>query len=173
MLVRTVAGTDPVGLIKQRIGQIDPELPVTVHVMEDVVGTALAEPRFYTTLLAAFAVLALFLAGAGLYAVVAYETSARMLEIGVRVALGATRGRVIRHVLGRSMLLSAAGAALGLLGALALTRLHVPLLYDVSPTDPATFSAAVVFLLAAVIAGAWLPARRVARTHPMAVLRAE
>ena len=173
VLVRTAAGADPIALLKEQVWRLDPELPVTVHVMDDVVGAALAEPRFYTTLLAAFAVLALLLAGAGLYSVVAYETSARTREIGVRVALGATRGTVIRHVLGRSLLQSAAGAALGLLGALALTRLLAPLLYDTAPTDPASFAAAAAFLLAAAVAGAWLPARRAARTDPMAALRAE
>ncbi len=173
VLVRTVAGADPIGLLKQHFWQLDPELPVTVHVMEDVVGTALAEPRFHMTLLAAFAVLAVLLAGAGLYAVVAYETSARTHEIGVRVALGATRGAVIRHLLARSTLHSAAGAGVGLLGALALTRLLAPLLYQTSPTDPTMFAAAVCFLLATALAGASLPARRAARTDPLAALRTE
>ena len=173
VLVRTAGGADPIALLKEQVWRLDPELPVTVHAMDDVVGAALAEPRFYTTLLAAFAVLAVLLAGAGLYAVVAYETSARTREIGVRVALGATRRTVIRHVLGRSMLQSAGGAALGLLGALALSRLLAPLLYDTAPTDPASFTAAAVFLLAAAVAGAWLPARRAARTDPMTALRAE
>ena len=173
VLVRTAAGADPIALLKEQVWRLDPELPVAVHVMDDVVGAALAEPRFYTTLLAAFALLAVLFAGAGLYAVVAYETSARTREIGVRVALGATRGTVIRHVLGRSLLQSAAGAALGLLAALALTRLLAPLLYQTAPTDPTTFAAAVVFLLAAAVAGAWLPARRAARTDPMAALRVE
>ena len=172
-LVRTAGGADPIALLKEQVWRLDSQLPVTVHAMDDVVGAALAEPRFYTTLLAAFAVLAVLLAGAGLYAVVAYETSARTREIGVRVALGATRRTVIRHVLGRSMLQSAGGAALGLLGALALTRLLAPLLYDSAPTDPASFTAAAVFLLAAAVAGAWLPARRAARTDPMTALRAE
>ncbi len=173
VLVRTVSGADPVGPIKQRVWQLDPELPVTVHVMDDVVGAALAEPRFYTTLLVAFAVLAVLLAGAGLYAVVAYETSARTREIGVRVALGATRGAVIRHVLGRSVLQSVAGTVLGLLGAVALTRLLAPLLYETAPTDPTTFAAAAVLLLSATVAGALLPARRAAATEPMTALRAE
>ena len=174
VLVRTVPGAeDPVGPIKQRVWQLDPGLPVTVHVMEDVVGAALAEPRFYTTLLVAFAVLAVLLAGAGLYAVVAYETSARTREMGVRVALGATRGVVIRHVLGRSVLQSAAGTALGLLSAVALTRLLAPLLYETVPTDPTAFAAAAVLLLSAAVAGAWLPARRAAATEPMTALRAE
>ena len=173
VLVRTAAGGDPIDLLKQQVWRLDPELPVTVHAMDDVVGAALAEPRFYTTLLAAFALLAVLLAGAGLYAVVAYETSARMQEIGVRVALGATRAAVIRHVLGRSLVHSAAGAVLGLLGAVALTRLLAPLLYETEPTDPPTFAAAAVFLLASAVAGAWLPARRAARTDPMAALRAE
>ena len=171
VLVRTAAGVDPTGLLKERVWQLDPEPPVTVHIMDDVVSTALAEPRFYTTLLAAFAQLAVLLAGAGLYAVVAYEASARTQEIGVRVALGASRAAVIRHVVGRSLLQSAAGAALGLLGALALTRWLAPLLYETAPTDPTMFTAAVVFLLAVAIAGAWLPARRAARTDSMAALR--
>ena len=173
VLVRTDGGGDPIALLKQRVWQLDPELPVTVHVMDDVLGAALAERRFQTTLLMAFAVLALLLAAAGLYAVVACETSARTQEIGVRVALGATPGAVVRHVLGRALLQCAAGAAFGLLGALALTRLLAPLLYETAPTDPATFAAAVVFLLSAAVAGAWLPARRAARTDPMAALRSE
>ncbi len=115
----------------------------------------------------------MLLAGAGLYAVVAYETSARTQEIGVRVALGATRGAVIRHLLARSILHSAAGAAVGLLGVLALTRLLAPLLYETAPTDPTTFAAAVCFPLATALAGASLPAWRAARTDPLAALRRE
>ncbi len=153
--------------------RLDPALPVTVHAMDDVVAATFAQPRFLTTLLAAFALLAVLLAGAGLYAVVAYETSARTQEIGVRVALGATRGAVIRQVVGRSLLHSAAGAALGLLGAVALTRLLAPVLNTTTPTDSATFATAAALLLAAGAAGAWLPARRAARTNPMAALRAE
>ena len=173
VLVRTTAGADAIDLLKEQVWRLDPELPVTVHVMEDVVANALAQPRFLTTLLAAFALLALLLAGAGLYAVVAYETSARTRDIGVRMALGATRGGVTRHVLGRSLLPSAAGAALGLLGALALTRLLAVPLFGSEPTYPATFAAATAFLLLAAAGGAWLPARRAARTDPMAALRAE
>lgn len=124
-------------------------------------------------LLAAFALLAVLLASAGLYSVVAYETSAPTQEIGVRVALGATRNTVVRHVLGRSLLHSAAGAAIGLLGALALTRLLAPLLYEIEPTNPPAFVAAAAFLLAVAVAGAWLPAQRAARTDPMEALRTE
>ncbi len=173
VLVRTAEGADPIGLLKEQVWRLDPALPVTVHVMDDVVAAALAQPRFLTTLLAAFALLAVLPAGAGLYAVVAYETSARTQEVGVRVALGATRGAVIRQVLGRSLLHSAAGAALGLLGAVVLTRLLAPVLNATTATNSATFAAAAAFLLAAGAAGAWLPARRAARTDPMAALRAE
>ena len=174
VLVRTAAAGDPPSiLLKQQVWRLDPALPVTVHAMDDVVGAALAEPRFYTTLLAAFALLAVLLAGTGLYAVVAYETSARTQEIGVRIALGATRGAVVRHVLERSLVHSVSGAVLGLLGAVVLTGPLGPLLYETEPTDAPTFAAAAVFLLASAIAGAWLPARRAARTDPMAALRAE
>lgn len=173
VLVRTAAGSDPIGLLKQQVWRLDPQLPVTVHAMDDVVAATLAQPRFITMLLAAFALLAVLLAGAGLYAVVAYETSARTREIGVRVALGATRGAVIRQVLGRSVLQSFAGTVLGLLGAVALTRLLAPLLYGIAPTDPTTFATAAVLLLSAAVAGAWLPARRAAATEPMTALRTE
>ena len=124
-------------------------------------------------MLAAFALLGLLLTGAGLYAVVACETSARTHEIGVRVALGATRGAVIRQVLGRSLLQSATGAALGLLGAYAATRLLALPTDGTDPTHPATFATAAVFLLAAAVTGGWLPARRAARGDAMAALRAE
>ena len=173
VLARAAGGTDAIGLLKEQVWRLDPELPVTVHAMDDVVANALAQPRFLTTLLAALALLALLLAGAGLFAVVSYETSARTREIGVRVALGATRGGVIRHVLGRSLLQSAAGAAVGLLGAFALTRLLAVPLFGSEPTYPATFAVATAFLLLAAAGGAWLPARRAARTDPMAALRAE
>ncbi len=173
VLARTAAGANAIGLLKEQVWRLDPELPVTVHVMDDVVANALAQPRFLTTLLAAFALLALLLAGAGLYAVVAYETSSRTKEIGVRVALGATRGAVIRRVLGRSLRQSTTGAGLGLLSAFALTRLLAVPLFGSEPTYPATFAAATVFLLLAAAGGAWLPARRAARADPMAALRAE
>ncbi len=166
-------GADPIGLLKQQVWRLDLELPVTVHALDDVVAATLAQPRFVTTLLAAFALLAVLLAGAGLYAVVAYETSVRTREIGVRVALGATRGAVIRQVLGSSLLQSVAGIVLGLLGALALARLLAPLLYGIAPTDPTTFAVAAVLLFAAAAAGAWLPARRAAATEPMMALRTE
>ena len=173
VLVRTAAGGNPIDLLKQQVWRLDPALPVTVHAMDDVVSASLPGPRFCTTLLAAFALLAALLVGAGLYSVVAYKTSARTQEIGVRVALGATRGAVVRQVLGRSLLHSAAGAALGLLGAAALTRLLAPLLYQTEPTNPPAFAAAAAFLLVAAAAGAWLPARRAARTDPMEALRTE
>ncbi len=173
VLVRMAQGADPIGLLKEQVWRLDPALPVTVHAMDDVVAATLAQPRFLTTLLAAFALLAMLLAGAGLYAVVAYETSARTREIGVRVALGATRGAVVRQVLGRSLLHSATGAALGLLGAAALTRLMASQPNATTPADSATLAVAAAFLLVAAAAGAWLPARRAARTDPMEALRAE
>jgi ABC-type antimicrobial peptide transport system permease subunit len=118
-------------------------------------------------------VLALLLAGAGVYAVVAYETSQRTQELGIRMALGATRRDVLRHVLGRCILPSLAGVAVGLGGAVVLTRLLSSLLFDVQPTDPRTFAAAAVFLLAASAAAGYVPARRATKIDPMVALRTE
>ena len=160
-------------MLEHQVWQLDSRLPVSVHAMRDVVRTSLAEPRFHTTLLVAFALLAVLLAGAGVYAVVSYETSRRTQELGVRVALGATRRDVIGLVLSQSMGLSLAGVAVGLVGAVGLTRLLASLLYEVEPTDPATFAAATMFLLAASAAGGYVPARRATRTHPMVALRVE
>ena len=112
-----------------------------------------------------FALLAVLLAGARLYSVVACQTSERTQRIGARAPLGATRRAVVRHVVGCSLLRAAAGAALGLLGALALPRLLPPLLYETASTDPPTFTAATVFLLGGRRSPrAWLPARRAAHT---------
>ncbi len=173
LVVRSDGRAGLTAALTQQAWRLDPELPVAVRSMDDVFRASVAEPRFHTTLLTAFAVLALLLAGAGVYAVVAYETSQRTQELGIRMALGATRRDVIRHVMGRCILLSLAGVAVGLGGAVVLTRLLSSLLFEVQPTDPMTFAAAAVFLLAAAVAAGYLPARRAATVDPMVVLRAE
>lgn len=141
--------------------------------MDDLFRSTLAQPEFYTIVLMGFAFLALLLAGAGVYAVVAYETSRRTQELGIRVALGATRADVIRHVMGRCLAVATVGVVIGLGGAYALSRLMRSMLYEIQPTDPATFAGAALFLLlAAVLAGYW-PARRATRVNPVEALRTE
>jgi ABC-type antimicrobial peptide transport system permease subunit len=124
-------------------------------------------------LLGAFAGLALLLASIGLYGVLSYVVLQRRRELGLRMALGATAGSVMRMVVARGLMLTAAGLAIGLALAWALTRTLQNLLYGVAAGDPATFAAAVALLAAIALAACYLPARRASRLDPIAVLRAE
>jgi putative ABC transport system permease protein len=137
--------------------------------MEDSV----AQQRLQMLLLSTFAGVALLLALVGVYGVMACVVAQRHHEIGVRMALGAQRSQVLGLILGRTMKLSGVGIALGLLAAFALTRLLRGLLFEISPTDPITFVAVPCVLIAAALAGGWLPARRAAKIDPMEALRAE
>jgi putative ABC transport system permease protein len=132
-----------------------------------------AQPRLQTILLGAFGVLALMLACIGIYGVLAYAVSQRLREVGVRVALGATPGRILGEILGSGLGLVALGLFIGLGAALALTRYLEALLYSVRTTDPAVFALAIAALLAVATAACYLPARRAARVDPMVVLREE
>jgi putative ABC transport system permease protein len=139
--------------------------------MRERVATAMGYARFSAILLAAFAVVALALAALGTYGVIAFGVSQRTKEIGIRVALGATRSNVLRLVVGQGIGLALVGGALGLAGALATTRVLRSLLYGVAPSDPATLVAIVALLVVAVIAASWVPARRAASVHPSDALR--
>jgi ABC-type antimicrobial peptide transport system permease subunit len=132
-----------------------------------------ASERFNTLFLAAFAALALLLASIGVYGTTAYAVSRRTHEIGIRMALGARSGDVLRAVLCRALKLTSIGIALGLAGSIALTRIIRSLLYDVSPTDPLTFACVALFLAAAALFASYLPARRAAKIDPMQALRYE
>lgn len=147
--------------------------PYDIRTMDSRSGDATAQARFGTVLLALFAGIALSLATLGVYGVISFGVAARMREIGIRVALGATR----RHVLGLAMreavLLAALGTALGLVAAMATTRVLRSMLFDVTPSDPLTFAAAVGLLAATALVGAIIPARRAGRADPMVVLREE
>jgi putative ABC transport system permease protein len=141
--------------------------------MDQLVSESVARPRFNTSLLAAFAVLALALAAVGIYAVIAYSVTQRTHEIGVRLALGARKGDVIRLILKQGMAPALVGAALGLGGAWAMTRLMSGLLFEVSATDPATFAAVTLLLMAIALLACWIPARRATKVDPMVALRCD
>jgi putative ABC transport system permease protein len=143
------------------VHELDPELPLAdVQLMADVVAFTIARPRVITTLLVAFAVMAMLLAGVGVYGVMAYSVSQRTKEIGVRLAMGATNGMVFRMVIGQAFKLAAIGVVVGLVAAGAATRLLQTLLYDTAPRDPSTFAIAAVVLMAVAVLASYVPARR-------------
>jgi putative ABC transport system permease protein len=171
------ASGDPAAIApaaRKEVHAFDKAIPVyNVRPMGDVVAAALAERRASTLLVGAFALLALLLALVGIYGVTAYYVTQRTHEIGIRVALGARARNVLGLVVGQSLRLTLAGLALGLCGALALTRVLESLLYDVRPTDPATLAGAAALLGAVAILACLIPARRATKVDPMIALRAE
>jgi putative ABC transport system permease protein len=142
-------------------------------IVDDVVSNSIVEPRLYATLLGAFALLALVLACVGLYGLITYSVSQRRHEFGVRVALGAAQSAIVRLVVGEGLRLAAAGVGIGLLVAVAATRLLVGLVVGVEPRDPATFGAVTIVLLVATLMATYIPARRASRIDPIAALRDE
>jgi putative ABC transport system permease protein len=141
--------------------------------MDHRIDASIAANRFQMQLLGSFAALALLLATVGLLAVVGYMASRRTREIGIRKALGAQSRDVIRMVVGEGLFLSAIGLAVGLLGVVGLTRWLASLLFEVSPTDPATLVTTCVLMLAVSFVASYIPARRAARIDPMEALRFE
>jgi predicted permease len=175
MKISVRAAVTPVALTSSIRGQIralDPALPVTgIQTMEDVLHTSTGPQRFNAVLLGSFALLALLLAGLGVGGVLATSVSRRRQEIGVRMALGAQRGDVVRLVVRQGMVLAIAGLAIGLPTAIALTRLMSTLLFDISPRDPLTFGAVTVLLLAVATLACYIPARRATSIEPVEALR--
>ncbi len=145
----------------------------TIAPMRDRLGEAVSTPRFFTVLVALFGALALALAAIGLYGVVSYVVTQRQREIGVRVALGAPPGDVVALMLRRGMTPVLAGLGIGIVAALATTRLLATMLYDVSATDPLTFVAVALLLCGVGLLASYLPSRRAARVDPTVALRAE
>jgi putative ABC transport system permease protein len=163
-----------VGAARQVVRQIDPNLPlVYVRTLEDVVSGSLTARRLPTLLLGGLALLALLLGTVGIYGVTSYAVVQRTPEIGMRMALGARPRDVLQMMLGQGMRLVLAGTAIGLVGALALTRLLTSLLYGVGATDPTAFLAASAFLGGVTLLACYLPARRATRVDPMVALRSE
>jgi len=141
--------------------------------MQDVVGESLSQRRFNMLLLAVFAGLALLLAAIGIYSVLAYSVKRRVREIGIRMALGAQIGDVLRLIVIEGMRPTLIGVAIGLAGALALGRVLANLIYGVKPTDPITFGAVSVLLAGVGLFASVIPAYRATRVEPMKTLRDE
>jgi ABC-type antimicrobial peptide transport system permease subunit len=156
------------------VRELDPELPVArLRTLDDVVSRSLSEPRFYTLLLGAFASVALLLAALGIFGVMSYAVVQRSREIGIRVALGALPGHVLGAVLRQALVLAGSGVMIGLGGALALSQALAGLLFDVSPTDPATLGGMAILLTTVALLASYLPARQATRVDPVVALRSE
>ena len=158
--------------MRAALRDIDPDLPAqALAPLEELVAAQRLAPLFQARLLAAFSLLALVLAAVGIYGLLAYAVVERTREIGIRMALGAATGRVVRMILARTLLLAGLGVVLGAGGALAVTRVLSTFLFDTSPTDPVTFcTVAALLLLVALVAGL-VPARRATRVNPVLALR--
>jgi ABC-type antimicrobial peptide transport system permease subunit len=174
LVVRTAG--DPLALapeLRVLVRELEPSAVVEVATLASRVSASLAQPRFAAAALAAFALLAVVLAATGLYGVLSYNVSQRRREIGVRSALGAGRGALVGLVLRQGLGVTAAGLALGLAGAAALSRLLESLLFGVEPLDAVAFAAAPLLLLAVAILACLVPARRAAAVDPTEALRCE
>jgi predicted permease len=175
VLVRTEV--EPLSLAASVRGQIaalnKDQAVFNVRTMEQILAQSVASRRFSMLLLTVFAVAALALASLGIYGLMSYAVAQRTREIGVRMALGAQSGNVLKLVIGQGMKLALAGVALGLVASLALTRTMKTLLFGVSATDPLTFAAIALLLVLVALLACFVPARRATKVDPMIALRSE
>jgi len=174
-VVRTNANPSVVaGLMRSRFRELDPNQPIQqIATMDDLLDANTAQPRFYSRILGSFSAVALLLASIGIYGVMAYTVAQRTREIGIRIALGAEPANIFRTVIGRSAALILAGVAAGLAGALAVTRVLTKLLFEIKPTDPATFAVVTAVLVLIALLASYIPARRATSVDPMVALRYE
>jgi predicted permease len=165
----------PVGpSLRAQVARLDPDLPLyNLRPMEDIVATSVATEHLYMVLLASFAAIALLLSAVGLYGVIAYAVSERTQELGVRVALGASSGRISRMILGEGLTMSIAGIVVGLAASAAATQVLTKLLFGIKPSDPVTFVAVSVALVAVALAASFFPARRAAKADPLVAMRGD
>jgi predicted permease len=157
--------------VRDALGAVHPEAAATFRTLDEVMADATSRQRFQMQVLAAFAALALMLAAVGLYGVLSYAVASGRAAIGIRLALGAGPSRIFRMIALRAAGLTAAGAAAGLAGCLALRSVLRPVLFGVGPNEPRVLSLAVVVLFAVALAASWFPARRAMRTDPIEALR--
>ncbi len=161
-------------VVEKAVHEMDPELPVArLSTLEDIVSRSVSEARFYMVLLGAFAAMALALAALGIFGVMSYAVVQRSREIGIRIALGADPRGVRRMVLGQALRLTVSGVTVGLVASLALSRTLAGLLFDLSPTDPATMACVAVVLSGVATLASYLPARTATRVDPLTALRSE
>jgi putative ABC transport system permease protein len=162
------------GAVRKTVWDVDRDQPVSnVRTMEDVLAESLARQRFSTLLLGVFAGVALLLAAVGIYGVMSYSMAQRTREIGIRMALGAQKRDVLKLAVGQGVKLVAIGVGIGLVGALALTRVMTSLLYGVSATDPVTLVTISLVLVAVALLASYIPARRASKVDPLIALRYE
>src|SRR2546430_13747480 len=160
--------------VRKELAALDTTIPLTsVRVFDEYISRSLARPRFLTLLLSIFAGTALLLTAIGIYGVLAYSVAQRTSEIGIRIALGAGKSSIFRLIVGQAMMLVAVSLALGLVRAVAATRLLNSLLFGVGASGPGTFIGIVVLVSTVAFVAAWVPARRATRVDPIIALRAE
>src|SRR4029453_12708551 len=175
IVARSSAGSGVVASIaRNEVKVIDPDMPIDRIVpLHDVLDESIAEPRFRTLLLGAFALMAVALAGVGIYGLLSFSVVQRPRGVGIRVALGARPGQVVMPVVREGLTLALAGIGVGAIGAFAATRLLKAFLFDVPPSDLLTYVAVALLLLGIALFATYIPSRRAARVDPVTALRAE
>jgi ABC-type antimicrobial peptide transport system permease subunit len=173
LLVRT-SSDDPlkmVATIRAAIGRGDKNAPLRVTTLERRLADSLTQRRFQTSLLIGFSLVALLMAGIGIYGLILYSVATRTQEIGIRMAVGAQAGDILRMIVGEGLKLSVTGLVLGLVGAMLVSRIGSSLLFGVTATDPLTFTAVSLLLIAVAAAASYFPARRAIKVEPTVALR--
>src|SRR5688572_3211210 len=172
-VVRSTAPASVAPLLRGMINKLDPNLVVRINTMKALIDDSIAQPRFRTWLIGVFSIFALILACLGIYGVIAYLVTQRYKEIGIRMALGATRAHILQLILARTLKLTAMGIAAGLIAAFFLSRFLSTILFGITVHDPVTFIAVPACLIVIALLAGYLPARRATRVDPVTSLRYE